>query len=351
MHRIVIDTDPGVEDSVMIQLALWSPDVEIEAITTVFGNNTVNITARNALINLRKVAERTDIPVARGAARPLMRPYDDIGQRAKNAHGEDGLGNATQEDPELRKYIQDDPVWSQHATRIFDCFLELRRLVQQDQGLIDPPQGFPQAAELIVDRVMKKPGEITLLAVGPLTNLALAVSLEPAIAHLVKQVVIMGGAATVPGNASPVAEANIRNDPESARIVFHAGWPLTMVGLDVTTKTVMPKSALAQICQASTLVTNFLIAITPFYVRWHSQPQRNINGMHLHDTSALAYILDPTLFTTEKIYVDVETHGNRTSGQTVADFRKRFGEAPNVNVCLGVDSPRLLAMCGQRLTQ
>ncbi len=309
MKRILIDTDPGVDDSMMIQLAFKSPEVQVEAITAVFGNNGSEITARNALKNL-EVAGRTDVPVARGANKPLTRPYSG---RGALVHGKDGLGESN----------------------------------------LPPPKGEPvatPAAMLIVEKVMQSPGDITLLAVGPLTNLALAVSLEPAIARMVKEVAIMGGAATVRGNASPIAEANIRNDPEAARIVFHAGWPLTMVGLDVTIKTLMTQQYLDKIRQAGTPVTDFISAITPFYLNGYRQ-RLGLDAMHVHDSSALAYILDPTLFNTQKVYVDVETQSERAFGQTMADFRGQWGQEPNVNVCLDVDSPRFLEMYLERITQ
>ena len=301
--RLIIDTDPGVDDSMMLQLACKSSEIEIEAITTVFGNNHVDITSQNVLHNLQ-VAGRTDIPLARGASKPLLRLHS--GDYPVWIHGEDGLGNV-------------------HLPRL--------------SGGISPTP----AARLIVERVRQFPGEITLLAVGPLTNLALAVSLDPAIAGLVKDVVIMGGAATVRGNISPTAEANIYNDPEAAHIVLHAGWPLTMVGLDVTMQTRITAAYLEEIRQAGTGVTDFLSAIMPCYFNYYRQ-RLGIDTMPVHDSSALAYVLDDSLFVSQKSSVDVEVHGEITRGQTVADFRQQWGKTPNASVCLEVDSSRLLAM-------
>src|SRR5512141_1917472 len=302
MHRLLIDTDPGVDDSMMLQWAFKRPDVEVVAITAVFGNGGSDTTARNALKNL-EVAGRAGVPVARGANQPMLRVRS---ARGATVHGSDGLGESNLPFPSGK------------------------------------PVAMP-AAQMIVEQVNRYPGELELLAVGPLTNVAVAVLLDPSIAQKVKQVVIMGGAATVRGNASPVAEANIRNDPEAARIVFNAGWPFTMIGLDVTTQTVMTAEYLERIYAAQTPATEFLKAIIPFY--YHGYFKRTgVTGMPVHDSSALAYILEPSLFKCEKVYVEVETRSERTFGQTAPDFRGQWEQAPNVNLALGVDSARFLSM-------
>jgi len=310
VRRLLIDTDPGVDDSMMIQLALASPEVQVEALTTVFGNSDAATTTRNALTNL-EVAGRADIPVARGAGRPLTR--SPLAKYPTHVHGADGLGNAN---------------WP-------------------------APRGAPittPAAALIVERVMQAaPGELTLLAVGPLTNLALAVRLEPAMAERVREVVIMGGTSGR-GNVSPTAESNIHHDPEAARIVFHAGWPLTMVGLDVTTRTLMTPAHLAEIRGARTPAAELIGAITPFYFAYH-RGRLGRDVMPVHDSSALAYVLDPSLFTTEPAWVDVEVRGELTTGQTVADFRPQLGRKPNVDVCVDVKSDRVLELCLDRVAR
>ncbi len=308
MRRILIDTDPGIDDSMMIQLALKSPEVQIEALTTVFGNSYVHLTTRNALINL-EVAERTDIPVACGAAKPLIRPYTP--GNAGKVHGQDGLGDCHFPDPKC-------------------------------QALATP------AAMLIVERVMQSPGDLTMLATGPLTNLALALSLEPRISQQVRDVVIMGGIIERDLNC-PIAETNIRNDPDAARIVFHAGWPLTMVPLDVTLKTEMDLQHLEQIRGANTRVGTFLYKISPVYLEW-CRKRYNRKAMKLHDSAALAYILDPSLFQSQELAVDIEVHGELTSGQTVVDIQGDREKNPNTTVCRDVDSKRLLEMHLERIT-
>jgi inosine-uridine nucleoside N-ribohydrolase len=305
--RILIDTDPGVDDSMAILFAFASPEVQIDGLTTVFGNVGVDLTTQNAL-RLVELAGHPEIPVARGADKPLLRPFTGQGWMV---HGRNGLGEA--EFPE--------------------------------------PQGKPdnrRAAQFIIDTIMANPGEITLVPLGPLTNIALAVSLEPRIAQNVREVVLMGGAANVPGNASPVGEANIRNDPEAAHIVFHAGWPLTMVGLDVTEKTVMTAEYLEELARAHTPFTDFIARITPHYLafsqRW------GLNGFPVHDSSALAYVIDPTLFTTKLAYVDVDYHSVHHAGNTIPDWRGQREMEPNVNICLDVDNDRILDLYRRRLS-
>lgn len=307
MIRLIMDTDPGVDDAMAILFGLRSPEVQIEALTTVFGNGGVARTTDNAL-KILEVAGRADIPVVPGAAKPLLHGYHGKGS---TVHGSDGLGNTN----------------------------------------LPPAKNQPhsgRAAEYIVQKVMDAPGEITLLAVGPLTNLALAVSLEPAIAQNVKQVVIMGGAVDHRGNASPLAEANIHNDAAAANIVFHAGWPLTMLGLNVTHKTVMTSEYVEQLKAANTPVTEFICAISQFYLNAYRN-RDGIDGFFVHDSSAMAYVIDPTLFQCQKVYVDVQVGDARANGQTMADWRNQWGKPPNVNVCTHVDVERFLKLYQSRI--
>jgi inosine-uridine nucleoside N-ribohydrolase len=307
MRRIIIDCDPGVDDSMAILLAFRSPELQIEGLTTVFGNTETAITTLNAL-RLVELAGRPEVPVAAGAAKPLLRPFTGDGWVV---HGRNGLGEVEYPLPAA----QPDP----------------RR-----------------AAQFIIDTVLANPGEITLVPVGPLTNIALAALLEPRITKLVREVVLMGGAAGVPGNVSAVAEANVHNDPEAAHIVFHAGWPITMVGLDVTQKTIMSVAYLDELGAAGNPHTVFIHKIVQHYLRFHLD--RGVPGIYVNDSSALAYLIDPTLFTTREAYVDVEYQSAHHKGQTVADYRGQRGHAPNANVCVDVDSERFLAMYRQRLT-
>jgi len=232
------------------------------------------------------------------------------------------------------------------------------KMVHGDDGMgnTNPPPPKSRlagvhAAQFIVEMVLAHPGEVTLAPVGPLTNIALAVRLEPRIVSLVKEVVIMGGAATVPGNASPVAEANIHNDPHAAAIVFSAGWPLTMVGLDVTMKTIMTKEYLADLSRAGNKATELIGRIAPFYQAFFDKTYGMGGGIHTHDPSAIACLIDRSLFRIERMPVFVETEGH-CAGQTVPDRRRQWGDAATeIDVCLEVDSARLLAMYKERITK
>lgn len=309
-RKVLFDCDPGVDDSIAILFGLRSPELEFVGFTTVFGNTDVENTAQNAL-RLVELAGKPDIPVAKGAATPyspLKQPFF-----GREVHGEDGLGNTNMPAP---------------------------------RGKLQPVS----AAQMIVETIMANPGEITLAAVGPLTNLALALRLEPRIVQVVKEVVIMGGAAFCSGNVSAVAEANISNDPLAANMVFRAGWPLTMVGLDVTKKTRMTKDWLEGIFQTGTPVTDFLSRILPCYQKFHHQIYGMNGDVHTHDPSAVGFMVDSSLFKTQRVPVYVETEG-RCAGFTVPDMHHQWPESVEIAVCVDVDSPALLAKMRDRLIQ
>lgn len=307
--RILIDTDPGVDDSMAILFAFCSPEVKVEGLTAIFGNSGSGNTTLNAL-RLVELAGHPEVPVARGAETPLLREFKGFGWRV---HGRNGLGEV------------DFPL----------------------------PKGKPdgrRAAQFIADTIMANPGEITLVALGPLTNVALAVALEPKIAQQVKEVVIMGGAANGMGNASAVAEANIHNDPEAAKIVFDAPWKVTMVGLDVTRQTVMTPDYVAELYKAGTPFTDFISKILPHYMGFYKE-YVGLDGLFVHDSSALAYVIDPSLFETKLVPVSVETKSPYTSGLTAVDWRLKTEAEPNVYVCVNVDSDRFLALYKERITK
>ena len=311
--KIIIDTDPGVDDAMAILFAFQSPELEVVGLTTIFGNVHTNLGTQNAL-RLVEFAGFPEVPVAHGAELPLVVSLDYV---ADFVHGTDGLGNINS----------------------------------------PPPQGQPQpksAAEFIIEMVMNNPGEITLVPVGPLTNLALALALEPRIAQNVAEVVIMGGAVTVNGNVTPAAEANIIHDPHAADVVMRAGWPLTLVGLDVTMKTVMNDDFLQRIGDSGSYIGRFIYNISRFYRAFHNDAY-GLNGIHTHDPAAIAYVIDSSLFTTISGPVRVITEG-QAIGQTLLDQRHSWlghnawvGQ-PHVNACIGVDSARLLALYFERIT-
>ncbi len=307
MQRIILDTDPGIDDALALFLALASPEVTLEALTTVQGNVSVEQTTHNAL-TLLTLARRTDIPVARGCADPLVRARVD----AAHVHGYNGLGNATLPEPTLA------PV-EQHAV------------------------------DLIIEKVMQNPGEITLIPIGPLTNIALAVRREPRIAQHVREVVIMGGAIRVPGNVTPSSEFNIFADPHAAHIVFHAGWPLRLVSLDVTTRVSMQRQQVEALAAHGSKVTTALQQMMIYYFDVFG-PMYGSTTFQMHDPLCLAAAFQPDLITWESAYVDVELASTLTFGETVGYFNRPDAPTPNMQVSVGVDSERFLNMFIERIT-
>ncbi len=310
--RLIIDTDPGIDDAIAIFLALASPEVDVVGLTTVFGNCAVDVATRNAL-TLLDIAGRADLPVARGSDKPLATDY--LGA-IPHIHGHDGLG---------------------------------------DGGMLPEPSG--RAADVTAAEFLcrQAPGA-TILAIGPLTNLALALRLRPDLDTLVDQVVVMGGNALGPGNATPAAEANMMNDPEAADVVFGARWPVTMVGLDVTHKVVMSGAAVDAATGTDSPTARLLGQAVPLYRSFLGQAN-GLDGIYLHDPSAVAYLLEPTLFRTERWPVRVETQGISRGktwphvGGTDDAAPAAWQHRPPVTVCVDVDAPRLLDLVGERLTR
>lgn len=305
-QKIIIDTDPGIDDSMAIFFALNSPELEVIGLTTVFGNVHVDLAVTNAL-RLLEIAGRTDIPVAKGAANPLAGTYDNP---PTFIHGDDGQGNVHLPPPSTADITQ-------------------------------------SSAQFIIEQVMAAPNEITLVPIGPLTNIALALRLEPRIVQNVKQVVLMGGNALVPGNASPAAEANIHDDPEAADVVFGAGWPLTMVGLDVTTKASMTDQHLNRYARSSSPMAQHIARINPLYYEF-SKRVNGVSGLLVHDSTAIAYLLMPDAFTTQSWPIRVETQGI-SRGKTWPYLRPNpnavaWHNRPAVNVCVDIDYARTVEL-------
>lgn len=318
--KIIIDTDPGTDDALAILLALNSPEVQVQAITVVPGNVTAQMGLQNAL-KLVTLANRCDIPVAGGAQHPLAQKLI----TAEFWHGKNGLGNI-----ELPTRCQADPRFG---------------------------------PDLIIELVHKFPHEITLVPVGPLTNIALAVSKDPSIVPLVKEVILMGGSISG-GNVNAAAEANIYNDPEAAQIVFNAGFAsLTMVGLDVGNKTLMTERQVAQLQAAPGPMSNFVAQVGRFLL--NLSQGFGETGTPMYDPLAMGVTLDRTLVTTQAMRVEVETRGEFTRGETVAN-RSNMVErnvlrgdryiiegvdkvTPNAKVCVDVQAQRFLDLLVSRI--
>lgn len=300
-RKIIIDTDPGIDDAMAIFFALASPEIEVVGLTTIFGNAHTDVTTRNAL-SLLEIAERSDIPVAVGESKPVASEFRGP---AAFVHGEDGQGNVALPTPRTQPIEK-------------------------------------SACDFIVDTVMNSPGEITLVPVGPLTNVAVALETEPRLGEALGGIVLMGGNAFVPGNATPVAEANIVNDPEAADTVFGAACPVTMCGLDVTEKHFMSGEILDRIASFSNRRARHLAAILPWYRAFYRK-WMDIDGIYVHDSTAIAYIVDPTLFKTVKHPVRVDTTDGISRGKTWPALRRSADERPwegrpDVTICTGVDS-------------
>jgi len=316
---VIFDTDPGIDDAMALYLLARHPAVDLRAVTTVFGNASVDTTTRNAL-GLVSFYGR-DIPVAVGAAGPLRAPVDR--EFPAHVHGDDGLGG---------------------------MYARLPAPSPAEAAIPDPRP----AHELICEMVNERPGELTLLAVGPMTNLALALRHDPSITHKVKQVVVMGGAFGTHGhggNVTPVAEANIINDPEAADIVFTAAWPVVLVGLDVTQEVVMKQAYLDALRGKGAGVGDFLWEATRHYQDFYHE-RDGIGGIYSHDTSAIAYLIQPELFTLRAGPVRVVTEGI-ARGQTIQDFRGADGAqtpwsaCPPQQVCIAVDETGVLDLFAQ----
>ncbi len=271
--RVIIDTDPGVDDALALLLAMRSPELKIEGITPVAGNVPLELGLPNAL-RMVEIAGRADIPVAPGAKAPLLRRL----VTATYAHGENGLGGAVFPDPKTKPIAE-------------------------------------PAAEFIRRIVRKYPGEVTLIPIGPLTNIAAALSPDTELAGMVRGIVLMGGSLSG-GNITPAAEFNIYVDPEAARIVFQSGVPITMVGLDATRKTSLTEEHVRRLEAAQNPVSQAAAKIGRSAIT-HNRERGFLVGPNMHDSLAVAAFLDPSILTFKEYYVDVEVYGELTAGETL----------------------------------
>ncbi len=305
-HKVIFDTDPGVDDAMALYFALAHPDIDILGITTIFGNVTVQQATANALY-LTRIAGY-DIPVAGGAPVPLAKA---AGMPPGFIHGDDGLGNLDQ------------------------------------RSAIDAQPESCSAAEYIVSMARAHPGEITLVAVAPLANLGLALKIEPNLPKLLKRVILMAGTVTEPGNVSPVAEANVWNDPDAADLVFTAGWNLTMVGLDVTHRVVLPSSFFVELAKKHNhLAMTTLSHAANFYCDFYKSIRPELgHACYGHDVLAFVCLVAPELFKTQEGRIRVVTDGI-ANGQTMMDklngkiFYPQPGwepDKPVTHACMQVD--------------
>lgn len=303
VRKVILDCDPGHDDAFAMLLANGNPGVDLVAITTVAGNQTL----ANVTWNARSVATLggiTGVPIAAGCDRPLVRE-----QIVADIHGRTGLDGTTLPEPTVP---------------------------------LDPRHGV----DLIIETVMAaEPGEITLVPTGPLTNVAVAMRREPRIVGRVREVVLMGGSYTR-GNVTPAAEFNIAADPEAAAIVFAADWPVTMVGLDLTHQALATPDVLDRIAALGTPLGRALHELLVFFRDAYLADQ-GMPAPPVHDPCAVARVIEPDIMTVRPAFVVVETQGRWTSGMTVTDFT----QPPNTQVATELDVPRFWDLVLDALAQ
>ena len=322
---LIIDTDPGVDDAVSILLAFRSSEVSVDLITVVAGNVESEFGTRNAL-SLVEYANRLDVPVALGASRPLMRTQLTV----RLAHGKNGFGDV---------------------------------VIPQTRAKLVPEH----ASDLIIDRVKSKPNQYTILAIGPLTNVALALLKEPSIAPLIAEVCFMGGTILSNGNTSPVATFNIIADPEAARIVVNSGVPrISMVGTDVTTRVQFTVEDFERLESSGTSFGHLASQLGGFRIRRFPMDPNTNPKVGFNDLPTTVAVINPSLFTFEAMKVDIETKGELTTGMTVANRRNRIQKIepegdhlgivgttpvqPNVQVCTDISADAVKQLFLQRLS-
>ncbi|AJJ20999.1 MULTISPECIES: pyrimidine-specific ribonucleoside hydrolase RihA [Yersinia] len=307
-RSIIIDCDPGHDDAIALILALASPELNVAAVTTCAGNQTPDKTLRNAL-RILTLLKRQDIPVAGGALKPLLRELI----IADNVHGESGLDGPSLPDPDFA------------------------------------PQA-DNAVELMARILRTSPHPVTIVATGPLTNVALLLAGHGALAAKIERIVIMGGAVML-GNWTAAAEFNIFVDPEAADRVFKSGIPITMAGLDVTHQAQVMDEDIDRIRQLNNPVADVVAGLLDFFMLYHRQERWGFQGAPLHDPCTIAWLLAPELFTSIERWVGIETRGEYTQGMTVVDYYQLTDNVPNAEVLMGIDRKGFIDLLVERVAR
>lgn len=296
-HRVVLDTDPGIDDSLAILLGLASPEVDLVAVSVTGGNCSLDDGVRNAL-NVLALARHTSVPVCPGVALPLLRPAF----TAPETHGDTGLGYAR--------------LPAAHTRPASD-----------------------HAVDVIIREIMAHPGETILVAVAPLTNVAMAIRKEPRIVEAVREVIIMGGAIQCDGNTTPLAEFNFFVDPHAAHIVLTSGMPITLLPWDITKDILLTQDDVDKVRNTGTPVGQFVADATRFYIEFHLATF-GWAGCSINDPAALALAFQPDLAQTVPAYVAIEYQSELTIGKTVLGFVGDEGHAPETHDMLGLEVRR-----------
>jgi inosine-uridine nucleoside N-ribohydrolase len=299
-HKIILDCDPGHDDAIAILLAARHPEIDLLAITTVAGNQSLEKVTRNTL-KICSLAGIRNVPIAMGMGRPLVRTVS----HAPDIHGESGLDGPHMPEPTIE-------------------------LVRQ------------HAVDLIIDLLMNSAGDITLVPVGPLTNIAAAIRQQPSIVPKIKAISLMGGAIGL-GNVTPAAEFNIHTDPEAAAIVFECGRPITMVPLEVTHQALATEEVIARLRSAQRPVATFAADLLVFFADSYHKVF-GFPAAPVHDPCAVAAVIDPHILRAHTMYVAIETNGAWTSGRTVCDVYGKLGKEPNARVGYALEVERFWDM-------
>lgn len=303
---IILDCDPGHDDAIALVLALASPELELKAVTSSAGNQTPDKTLRNVL-RMLTLLKRSDIPVAGGAIKPLMRDLI----IADNVHGESGLDGPALPEPDFAPQ---------------DC----------------------TAVELMANVLRESTEPVTLVSTGPQTNVALLLNSHPELHAKIARIVIMGGAMGL-GNWTPAAEFNIFVDPEAAEIVFQSGIPVVMAGLDVTHQAQIMAEDIERFRRIGNPVATTVAELLDFFMEYHKTEKWGFQGAPLHDPCTIAWLLKPEIFTTVERWVGVETQGKYTQGMTVVDYYFLTGNRPNTTVMTNINREAFVHLLAERL--
>ena len=304
--RILIDADPGIDDSCAILLALASPEISLEGISIVHGNCSLEQGTINGL-SVLELGNARQIPLSKGCEIPLVQPS----LLAPETHGNTGLGYAKLPDPRSKPIAR-------------------------------------HGCDFLIERILASPGEITLVAIGPLTNIALAVRQEPRLVHSIKKLIIMGGAIRHEGNTTALAEFNTYVDPHAAHIIFHSEMPITLVPLDVTYQCILTIQDVERLQKIDSPISTFIKDTTRFYMEYHDDYQ-GIEGCVINDPLALALTFAPELCDYQELPVDVDISGGVSMGKTFADFYNYRKKPANMKVALAVRPRDFLELFLERI--